>query len=42
VIVVSGAMVSIVQVRLAGVASRLPAESVASTWKVCDPSTKLV
>jgi hypothetical protein len=34
VIVVSGAIVSTVQVRLAGVGSTLPAESVARTWKV--------
>ena len=40
VIVVSGAMVSLVQVRLAGVASTFPAASVARTWKVCDPLAK--
>jgi hypothetical protein len=30
--------VFIVQVRVAGVGSTLPAASVALTWKVCDPS----
>ena len=34
--VVSGAIVSTVQVRVAGVASWLPAASTARTWKVCD------
>ena len=37
VIVVFGAAVSIVQVKLAGVASVLPAASVARTSKVCEP-----
>ena len=37
VIVVFGAVVSIVQVKLAGVGSVLPAASVARTWKVCEP-----
>ena len=37
VIVVFGAAVSIVQVKLAGDASVLPAASVARTWKVCEP-----
>jgi hypothetical protein len=35
---VSGAAVSIVQVKLAGVASVLPAGSVARTWKVWLPA----
>ena len=35
VMVVSGAVVSMVQVKLAGVGSVLPARSVAWTWKVC-------
>ncbi len=35
--VVSGAIVSTVQVRVAGVASWLPAASTARTWKVCEP-----
>jgi hypothetical protein len=30
------------QLRLAGVASVLPAASVALTWKVCDPSERPV
>src|SRR4249919_4196591 len=33
----AGAVVSIVQVKLAGDASVLPAASVARTWKVCEP-----
>ena len=33
----AGAVVSIVQVKLAGVASVLPAASVARTSKVCEP-----
>ena len=37
-IVVSGAVVSIVQVWLAGLWSVLPAASVARTEKVCSPS----
>jgi hypothetical protein len=37
-----GAVVSIVQVRLAGVASVLPAASVALTSKVCCPAERLV
>jgi hypothetical protein len=37
-IVVSGAVVSIVQVRDAGEASTLPAASVARTSNVCDPA----
>ncbi len=37
-IVVSGAWVSIVKLRLAADWSRLPAISVARTWKVCAPS----
>ena len=37
VIVVSGARLSIVQLRLAGVASTLPAASAARTWNVCEP-----
>ncbi len=40
VMVVSGAVRSIVQVKLAGVASVLPAVSVARTWKVCEPLTR--
>jgi adenine deaminase len=40
VIVVSGAVASIVQVKLAGVASTLPAGSMARTWKVWLPSVK--
>ena len=40
VIVVSGATVSIVQVKLAGEASVLPAVSVARTSKVCEPSAR--
>ena len=35
--VVSGAIVSTVQVRVAGVASWLPAASMARTLKVCEP-----
>jgi hypothetical protein len=42
VIVVSGAVVSIVQVKLAGEASVLPAVSVARTSKVCEPSARPV
>ena len=42
VIVVFGAAVSIVQVKLAGVASVLPAASVARTWKVWEPSPRPV
>ena len=38
VMVVSGAAVSITQVKLAGVPSALPAASTARTWKVCEPS----
>jgi uncharacterized membrane-anchored protein len=38
VIVVSGAVVSMVQVKLAGVGSVLPAASVAWTWKVWLPT----
>ena len=38
VMVVSGAVVSIVQVKLAGVASTLPAVSIARTWKVWLPA----
>ena len=37
---VAGAMVSTVQLRLAGVASVLPALSVALTWKVLGPSAR--
>ena len=37
-IVVSGAVVSIAQVKLAGVASVLAAVSLARAWKVCGPS----
>ena len=37
-----GAVVSIVQVKLAGDASVLPAASVARTWKVCEPSARPV
>ena len=37
-IVVSGAAVSIVQVKLAGVGSTLPAASIARTEKVWEPS----
>jgi hypothetical protein len=37
-IVVSGAVVSIVHVKLAGEASTFAAASFARTWKVCDPS----
>ena len=40
VIVVSGAVVSTVQVKLAGVASVFPAASVAFTWKVWLPSAR--
>ena len=40
VMVVSGAVVSIVQVKLAGVASVLPARSVARTSKVCEPAAR--
>jgi hypothetical protein len=42
VIVVFGATVSIVQVKLAGVASVLPAASVARTWNVWLPSASAV
>jgi hypothetical protein len=38
----AGAVASTAQVRLAGVASVLPAASVALTWKVCEPSLRLV
>jgi hypothetical protein len=38
----AGAVASTVQVRLAGVASVLPAASVALTQKVCEPSERLV
>ena len=37
VIVVSGATVSTVHVRVAGVASTLPTASRARTWNVCEP-----
>ena len=37
-----GAAVSIVQVKLAGVGSVLPAASVARTSKVCEPSVRPV
>ena len=37
---VFGAVVSIVQVELAGVASTLPAWSIARTSKVCEPSAR--
>jgi hypothetical protein len=40
VIVVCGAVVSIVQPYAAGVASVLPAASVALTSKVCEPSER--
>jgi hypothetical protein len=39
--VVWGGVVSTVQFLKAGVASVLPAASVALTWKVCDPSERL-
>ncbi len=42
VIVVSGAVVSMVQVKLAGVASTLPAGSMARTWKVWLPAASAV
>jgi hypothetical protein len=42
VMLVSGALVSIVQVRLAGLASVLPAASLARTWKVWLPSASAV
>ncbi len=42
VIVVFGAAVSIVQVKLAGVGSVLPEASVARTSKVCEPSVRPV
>jgi hypothetical protein len=42
VIVVFGAVVSIVQVKLAGVASVLPAASVARTRNVCEASARPV
>ena len=35
---VSGAIVSILHVYVAGLASTLPAVSIALTWKLCDPS----
>ena len=41
-IVVSGATVSTVQVREAGVVSGLPAASVARTWNVCEPCARPV
>jgi hypothetical protein len=41
-IVVSGTMVSTVQLKLAGVASLFPAGSVARTWKLWAPSVKLL
>ena len=37
-----GAIVSIFQVRSAGLASTLPATSFARTWKVCAPSSRPV
>ena len=37
---VSGPVVSTTQVKLAGVASILPAASIARTWKVCEPSAR--
>ena len=37
---VSGVLVSIVQVKVAGVGSVLPAGSVARTWKVWEPSVR--
>ena len=40
VMVVSGGVVSTVQVKLAGVGSALPAASVARTWKLWLPSAK--
>ena len=40
VIVVFGAVRSIVQVKLAGVPSVFPAASVALTWKVCEPAAR--
>ena len=40
VIEVSGAVVSTVHVRVAGVASTLPAASLARTENVCDPSAR--
>ena len=42
VIDVSGAVVSIVHVKLAGVASVFPAGSVARTWNVCEPAARAV
>ena len=42
VMVVSGAIVSTVQVRLAGVTSVFPIASVEVTWKVCVPFAKPV
>ena len=41
-IVVSGATVSTVKVRVAGVASTLPAASLARTSNVCAPCARLV
>ena len=40
VMLVCGAVVSIVQVKLAGVGSLLPAASRARTWKVCEPAPR--
>ena len=42
VIVVSGARVSTVHDRLAGVASMFPAASAARTWNVCEPFARFV
>ena len=42
VMLVSGAVVSTVQLKLAGVASTFPAASLARTWKVCEPSVRPV
>ena len=42
VIVVSGAVVSTVNVRVAGVASTLPAASIARTANVCSPAARPV
>ena len=42
VMLVSGATVSTVQLNEAGVGSVLPVESVAFTWKVCDPCARPV
>jgi hypothetical protein len=38
----AGSVVSTVQVTLAGVASTLPAGSIALTWNVCEPSSRPV